>query len=163
MNDNSCVTNTEFCWIKYGGNTIFDKDKNTCACPDGYSWNSSSTKCITLGQLCQDKLGNKSYYNSDTNSCNCYQGYAIQNNSCQPVPTKAAAENQTTRVIIPTLTPTPTEKPTLTPTIKPTKAFPTLGLKNLGKDFSVEELVKPKENFFVKIFQSIWDFVKHLI
>jgi hypothetical protein len=161
VNDNACVTNTEFCWIKYGGNAVFDKDKNNCICPSGYVW-SDNTKCITLGQFCQDKLGGKSYYNSDSNSCNCYEGYAIQDNTCQLIPTQAAKAQQTS-ISIPTNTPTPTVIPSPKPTKEPTNALPTLALKDLGKDFSVEELIKPQENIFVKLLKGIWNLITWLI
>ncbi len=170
VENNECVSDSQYCWAKYGGNATYDADKNSCSCPQGYTWNNEGTSCISLNQLCNNDLGSKSYYNNDDNACYCYQGYSIQNNECQLIPTQTLSNSQGTSETVVTNTPilNPTIAVLIIPSLTSTKSIgkkitPTLTVKRnvLGVKNYIT-VGKTQKNGFTQIINSIWNFILHL-
>ncbi len=169
-NNNECVTNADFCWTKYGGNSVYDAGNNSCGCASGYTWNDNGTNCISFNNLCQNKLGDESYYNADNKTCECYQGYEIQNNKCIVIPTQVITTLEPTSEEI-LVTDTPYPIPTATP-VKKLYPTPTIYLNpNLIPTINESDVLgvkdylsvkKENQNGLVQILQGIWNFITHI-
>lgn len=162
VNENKCITYKEYCIDKFGGNSIYDKEKNSCGCSSDYVWNIEGNKCISFNEFCQKKLGSKSYYDSEYNSCSCFQGYSIQDNNCKLIPTNIPSPQVTTSVKI-TSIPNPTTNITkipvknITSTISPSKNSDLIVKNGNEKAFVVEKKqnYNPISQFLKKLFNLL--------
>jgi hypothetical protein len=147
-----------------GGNSIYNKDKNTCVCASGYVWNKDGTNCITHNKICQDLLGKNSYHNSQDNTCNCYDGYSIEGNKCEIIPTETVNIKTETKKALPS--PTNNPKPTIaiklinspSPTKVSQEEKPEIVINDKGKTNYIVE-VKNNENVVRRIINKIWKII----
>lgn len=169
-----CISNSDYCWNQYGGNSDYDADTGSCTCSAGYVWNSSDTSCISVTTYCQNSLGSNSYYNNSNNTCSCDQGFAIQNNECVVVtmqqPTILINTSQplvTTMPVLPKI-----EKTIISPTV-PTKKKNEVQKKKVNKNTLNKNPYKlhlklsnfvtipdKSQNGLQQIFQKLWNFIQ---
>jgi hypothetical protein len=170
VENNECVTDAQYCWGQFGGNSYFNTGNNSCECSQGYYWNSTTTGCISLNQLCINKLGNSSYYNTGNSSCYCYQGYSIQNGQCELAPTQklSVSQPQNESVVsgVPVTIPTiglVHLAPALTNNLPIRKRAASLPLRKSIPGLKGYAPVKSSdENVLSQIFASIWNFILHI-
>jgi hypothetical protein len=167
--DNACIANAEYCWKKFGGNSIYNAEKNSCVCSTGYVWNKEATSCISFNELCQKELGDKSYYNSENNTCNCFQQYSIQNNKCQMMPTQAPLSPQQTQksLPIPSRHISPILKKVVnSPTPIPTKSINTKNSNTIivkgNSNRNYVTVNKKNENKFIMILNKLRSFISNI-
>ena len=170
VNNNTCISYTEYCWTEYGGNAIYDTDKNSCSCSQGYTWNNEGTSCISMNDLCHNKIGGQSYFNGDSNTCNCYDGYAIQNDQCKLIPTQMLSNPQSTSETVITNTPIPSPTaavikiPSTSPTKMVIKSVKPTPLKK--KNTQVKKYISVKKTHqsrLAQFFENIWNFIVNFI
>lgn len=123
VDNGECISNNDYCWNVYGGNSSYDADTGSCSCSAGYVWNGSDTSCISLTAYCQNSLGSNAYYNNSNNTCSCNQGFAIQNNQCVlEVIQQPTVDDSTSEPVITTLPALPTIAMAISsPSAKPVK------------------------------------------
>lgn len=168
VSDNTCISDSEYCWNQYGGNSAFDSTNTSCKCNQGYIWNSNNTSCISYNTYCQNSYGSDSFFNNSNNSCSCDPGYAIQNNQCQLITTQTPTESVNTSMPI-------VSKMPVLPTV--VKDFPIVTLKPIKK--TISNKIKPSnltslhlkkyipvatsnKSGLNQLFINIWNFIKSI-
>jgi len=166
--NDTCITDTEYCWNQYGGNSVYNSSNQSCACNQGYVWNSNNSSCISFNTYCQNTVGSDSYYNNSNNSCSCDQGYTIENNQCQLITTQTPnVITQSSKPLVPNLPIEPTiakEFPVATGIPVKKNTANKVKAKNLTA-LNLKKFTPPAEsskNNISNFFLSIWNFIKNI-
>lgn len=66
----------KYCVGKYGEQSIYNSDKESCGCASGYKFGKTG-QCTPEATYCAERIGSNSYFNTPEQVCSCNDGYIL--------------------------------------------------------------------------------------